>query len=140
MTVGIAGEHFIAYNLARRGINPALMNAGARAVDILATIDGSTVVSIQVKASWARQAPRQWIVGRHKPSPSPNFFYAFCNIWEDLRLDPEVFIVPSLFVFESVNWESSVPLFKITPDTEKRFKAAASEDDGWSLITQCLGI
>lgn len=114
--VGDAGEYFIAYNLAKRGISPALMNQGTKAVDILCTIDSSKVVSIQVKSSWAKTAPRQWMVGKHKPSPSSSFFYIFCNIFElkdNISREPEIFIVPSQIIHDTVNWDSSVPLFKL---------------------------
>jgi hypothetical protein len=127
--VGDAGEYFVAYNLARRGINSALMSPGAKSVDLLATVDGSVVISLQVKASWGRTDPRQWIVGSHKPHPSPTFYFVFCNIWEDISKDPEVFIVPSQLVYDSVKWESSVPLFKITREIEKQ------SEGKWELIT-----
>jgi hypothetical protein len=116
--IGDAGEYLVAYNLSRRGLAVALMNNGTKGVDLLVTDDGKSVASIQVKASQAKTQPRQWIVGKKQPSVADNFFYIFCNIWEDYNREPEIFIVPSCDVFTSVNWESKVPLFKIKADTE----------------------
>lgn len=133
--IGDAGEYLIAYNLARRGISPALMNQGAKAVDILCTIDGSKVVSIQVKSSWARTAPRQWMVGKYKPNPSLNYFYIFCNIFEldgDRTREPEIFIVPSQIIYDLVNWNASVPLFKLSKNDEDLYK------NNWDAIISIL--
>ena len=77
---GDAGEHYVAYCLARLGIDPALLRKNSKGADVLATIGGSRVLSLQVKASAARSEPRQWIVGKHKPDVSDNFMYIFLNI------------------------------------------------------------
>lgn len=119
--IGDAGEYLVSYCLSRRGIAAALMNTGAKGVDILATDDGENVVSIQVKSSQGKSQPRQWIVGKKRPSASSHFFYVFCNIWEDLQCEPELFIVPSLYVKESVNWNSKVPLFKLNSESAERY-------------------
>ncbi|HFQ5139446.1 hypothetical protein [Vibrio rotiferianus] len=120
-TIGDAGEYLVAYNLSRRGLSAALMNAGTKGVDILVTDDGKSVASIQVKSSQGKSQPRQWMVGKKQPNPSDNFFYVFCNIWVDTTREPEVFVVPSQFVKDSVNWDSKVPLFKIKPENESDF-------------------
>lgn len=118
-TIGDTGEYLVAYYLSRMGLSVALMNSGTKGVDLLVTDDGKSVVSIQVKASLGRNQPRQWMVGKHQPSASDNFFYVFCNIWEDLDREPEIFIVPSFHVKESVNWDAKVPLFKIKGHDEE---------------------
>ena len=128
--VGVAGEHFVAYNLARRKINPAMMSKGADAVDILCTMDGSKAVSIQVKSSLGKSSPRQWLIGKHKPNPSSIFFFIFCNIWADLEKDPEIFIIPSQFVHDEVDWNAGTPLFKLKKDQADKFR------DAWHLITE----
>ena len=130
--VGDAGEHFVCYCLARRGISAALMPAGTKSVDILATIDGSAVVSLQIKASWAQWQPRKWTAGKHQPNHSSAFFYVFCNIWKDLSQEPEVFVVPSKFVFEHATWHTKMPTFTIAPDKEHLFKG------NWGLIETAL--
>lgn len=133
--VGDAGEYLVAYNLSRRGLAVALMNRGAKGVDMLVTNNGKDVVSIQVKSSQGRSQPRQWMVGKHQPSPSSHFFYVFCNIWEDEKRDPEIFVVPSKKVSVSVDWNANVPLFKIiTIEEEKQYLYA------WEEITTLFDI
>lgn len=84
---GDAGEYYVAYMLSRLGISAALTTSGSNAVDIIATINGSKSISIQVKGSWARSQPRQWIVAKHKPVVSPDYSYVFCNVSEDIRVN-----------------------------------------------------
>ncbi|MBS0044991.1 hypothetical protein KFE26_22320 [Shewanella sp. M16] len=120
-TIGDAGEYLVAYNLSRRGLSAALMNTGTKGVDILVTDDGKSVASLQVKSSQGKSQPRQWMVGKKPPSPSDNFFYVFCNIWIDTERQPEVFIVPSAIIKDSVDWDAKVPLFKIKPEQESCF-------------------
>jgi len=131
---GDAGEYYVAYMLSRLGISAALTTSGSSAVDIIATIDGSKSISIQVKGSWARSQPRQWMVGKHKPIASPDFFYVFCNMCEDIRVSqiPEVFVVPSQIVAESSTWHHSAPLFKIAKGEDELYA------DRWDLISQSL--
>ena len=130
--VGVAGRHFVCYCLARRHIRPVLRRAETRGVEILATVDGSTVVTLQVKASWAANQPRRWAVGKHRLNHSETFFYVFCNIWEDFTREPEVFVVPSKLVYESSTWQNKVPIFAISKETELLFK------DKWGLIEATL--
>ncbi|BCH45751.1 Uncharacterised protein [Klebsiella quasipneumoniae] len=120
---GDAGEYYVAYMLSRLGISAALTTSGTSAVDIIATINGSKSISIQVKGSWARSQPRQWMVGKHMPVVSSDLFYVFCNISEDINMEstPEVFIVPSEIVKAVSTWQHSVPLFKIAKGQDKEF-------------------
>ncbi|WP_208855524.1 hypothetical protein [Pseudoalteromonas translucida] len=120
--IGDSGEYFVSYNLSRRGLSCALMNNGAKGVDILVTDDGKSVVSIQVKTSQGKSQPRQWMVGKNAPSASNNFFFVFCNIWKDFDKAPEVFIIPSQYVKDNVNWDSTAPLFKITPEVADKYR------------------
>lgn len=131
---GDAGEYFVAYMLSRQGISAALTTSGSSAVDIIATIDGSKSISIQVKGSWARSQPRQWMVGKHMPAASPDFFYVFCNMSEDIanKNAPEVFIVPSEVVAKSSTWHHSAPLFKIGKDEDEKYQ------DRWDFILSAL--
>lgn len=131
---GDAGEYYVAYMLSRLGISAALTTSGSSAVDIIATIDGSKSISIQVKGSWARSQPRQWMVGKHMPAVSPDFFYVFCNMSEDAsnKTAPEVFIVPSEIVKNDSTWQHSVPLFKIARGNDALFL------DRWDYITSAL--
>lgn len=131
---GDAGEYYVAYMLSRLGISAALTTSGSSAVDIIATINGAKSISIQVKSSWARSAPRQWTVGNHRPVLSPDFFYVFCNMSEDIENNnlPEIFVVPSADVNEASTWHHKVPLFKISKGEDEKFK------DRWDLILKAL--
>ena len=119
--IGDSGEYLVSYHLSRRGLAAALMNRGAKGVDILVTDDGKSVASIQVKTSQGKSQPKQWIVGKNQPRVSRNFFYVFCNIWEDLERAPDIYIVPSQYVKDTVNWNSEVPLFKLTQETANKY-------------------
>lgn len=133
---GDAGEYYVAYMLSRLGISAALTTSGSSAVDIIATINGAKSISIQVKGSWARSAPRQWTVGNHRPIVSPYFFYVFCNMSEDIEnfTAPEIFVVTSAAVNETSTWHHKVPLFKITNGEDDRFK------DRWDFILNALQV
>lgn len=131
---GDAGEYYVAYMLSRLGISAALTTSGSSAVDIIATIDGSKSISIQVKGSWARSQPRQWMVGSHMPTVSPDLFYVFCNMSEDISSDkaPEVFIVPSEVVHATSTWHHKAPLFKIAKGEDDKFL------NRWEFISDAL--
>lgn len=131
---GDAGEYFVAYMLSRLGIRAALTTSGSSAVDVIATIDGSKSISIQVKGSWARTQPRQWMVGKHIPTISPDYFYVFCNLSEDMsnKNAPEVFVVPSEIVASQSTWHHSVPLFRIGKGEDSKYL------DRWDLIQSAL--
>ncbi|MBV4366276.1 hypothetical protein [Erwinia phyllosphaerae] len=131
---GDAGEYYVAYMLSKLGISAALTTSGSSAVDIIATIDGSKSISIQVKGSWARTQPRQWMVGKHIPTNSPDYFYVFCNMSEDIshKNIPEVFIVPSEIVASQSTWQHTVPLFKIGKGEDSKYL------DRWDFIQSAL--
>lgn len=131
---GDAGEYYIAYMLSRLGISAALTTSGSSAVDIIATIDGSKSISIQVKGSWARSQPRQWMIGKHMPAVSPDLFYVFCNMSEDPdnKIAPMVFIVPSEIVKETSSWHHAAPLFKIQKGDDEKYL------DRWDYINNAL--
>jgi hypothetical protein len=126
--IGDAGEHYVAFELARRGASPAMLSTNTKGADILATISGRKVVSIQVKASAGSNDPRTWAVGKKSTHPSPNFFYVFLNVWSDLIKPIECFIVPSEVVLNSVNWQASMPQFRM------KTSAVSLYLNNWELI------
>ena len=126
--LGNAGEHYVAFQLARMGINPALLSENSKGVDILATDDGKNLISIQVKTSAGRNASRQWDVGKHCPNSSKNFFFVFLNLWDDSQKEVECFIVPSEYVAHKVNWEDDRPQLRLSK------KDAALFQNNWELI------
>ena len=115
---GDSGEYYIASELARRGINPAILTTNSKGADILATTDGQKVISIQVKTSAGNILPRRWDVGNHKPKPSNIFFYIFLNLWENFEKKLQYFIVPSKLVRDTVNWSKTRPQFILKNDEE----------------------
>lgn len=129
---GDAGEHYVAYMLFRLEVSVAVMSGGTRAVDLLATKDGSRSVALQVKTSAANSNPRQWIVGTRRPTVSADFFYVFCNIPNSLEADVEVFVVPSVDVDQGSTWHHSPALFKITKETEPRYR------NNWKALLDAL--
>lgn len=131
---GDAAEYYVAYMLSRLGISAALTTSGSSAVDIIATIDGSKSISVQVKGSWARSAPRQWTVGKHEPKISPDLFYVFCNMSEDINNEvaPTIYVVPSKDVVLKSTWHHQVPLFKISVSDDVNYI------NRWDLIEFAL--
>ena len=130
--LGDAGEHFVAFQLARRGVSPALLSTNTHGADLIATISGRKSVTIQVKASAGRNNPRTWAVGSHKPDISESFFYLFLNIWDDFERPIACYVVPSSFVAKSVNWEAARPQFVLNKSQEGMYL------ENWSLLIATL--
>jgi hypothetical protein len=127
-----AGEHFVCAELSRMGIISARTSGNAAYVDILATVDGSKSISIQVKASQGRDNSRAWWVGKKKPKTSDSLFYIFVNVWEDEKQPPEYFIVPSTEVEKRVNWDATIPRFNLRKSEVDEFK------NNWEIIKSYL--
>lgn len=125
--IGDAGEFYVAFNLARRGVHPALLSTNAKGADLLVTDDGQKIVSIQVKTSAARHDPRIWQVNK-PPSVSKDFFFVFLNVFDDESKPVECFIVPSQDVLTLTTWNKKWHNFKITKAIEPDYK------DRWDLI------
>ena len=127
---GEAGEHYVAFSLARLGFQPAVLRKNSKGVDLLATADGSKVLSIQVKASAARRNPRQWMVGKKKPVVSKNCFHVFLNIRED-NSPVDSYVFTSAEVLKRASWHTSAPTFCISRKEENR-------KNSWQLIKDFL--
>ena len=132
--LGDAGEHYVAFELARRGISPAMLSTNTKGADLLATISGKRVVSIQVKSSRGANNPTSWEVGSNKPEISETFFYIFLNVWEDFFRPIEVFIVPSTNVVEKVNWDGVRPVFRINKNELDKYR------NNWAQIAEKLSL
>jgi len=110
---GIAGAHFVAAELSQQGIIATVTSRNTEGIDVLASnIDGSKVVSIQVKTSAAEQRKRftgSWILTKkHENILSDNLFYIFVDLNEGDK-KPDFYIVPSKVVADYVrtthqNW------------------------------------
>jgi hypothetical protein len=79
--LGHAGEHYVLYQLYRRGLLAALSPRGAPTIDVLVlSPDESVVASLQVKTK-TRQGG--WFMGeKHERFVAPHFFYAFVDLQE----------------------------------------------------------
>ncbi len=130
--LGDAGEHYVAFQLARRGVSPALLSTNTKGADLLATISGRNSISIQVKTSAGRNNPRTWAVGKHKPEVSDTFFYVFLNVWDDFEKPISCYVIPSIIVAKSVNWEVSMPQFGLLKGSEVSYR------ENWAPILEAL--
>jgi hypothetical protein len=142
---GTAGEHFVAYCLAKRGLLPALTRGGSPSVDILvASQDGGSTVAIQVKtSSWARREYKRkketnywlWDVGaKALTRKGERLLYAFVDLRDGApdNCGPTVFIVPSEKVCEQIKPEHTRYMFWIPEGQEAQYK------ERWDLITDLL--
>ncbi len=94
---GIAGVHFVAAELAVRGIIAAVTSRNAQGIDLIASKpDGSKSVSIQVKTS--KKCKMDWMLNKKAESlASPNFYYVFVDL-KFGKEKPEFYVVPSRIV------------------------------------------
>ncbi len=102
-TTGAAGEHFVMFQLLRRGFIAAPAPARARFIDILVTDDvGVPRWSIQVKA---RQKGHGWLLGRkHESIIHPQLVYAFVV----LKDCPDTYLIPSAEVAKVIREQHRV--------------------------------
>jgi hypothetical protein len=107
--IGIAGAHFVVAELSQMGYIATVTSRNTEGIDVLASnIDGSKMVSIQVKTSGAEQRKnftRSWILNKkHENISSDNLFYIFVDLNEgDKKQD--FYIIPSKIVAEYVKTE-----------------------------------
>ena len=120
---GDAGEHQVISWLENLGIYGVQTSRGSKDVDILATVDGSKSMAIQVKASAGRNNCHRWAVGKRRPNSSESFFFVFVNIWDDPKKTPDFFVVPSAEVATRVNWKASMPVFSVNKNRQNDWSA-----------------
>jgi len=100
---GIAGVYFVAAELSQRGYIATLTLGNTDCVDILASnIDGSKIVSIQVKTNSPDSYETSWHMSRkHENISSLNLFYVFVHLNGEGKT-PNFYIVPSEIVAKYV--------------------------------------
>ena len=92
--VGIAGAHFVAGELTRRGFVATLTSRNTEGIDILVSNkSGSKTIAIQVKTTEGKTEPRSWIMSEKSEKRVDNLFYIFVSLKKDKM--PEFFIVSS---------------------------------------------
>lgn len=96
---GVAGEHFVAGELTRRGFIASITLRNTKGVDILASNqDATRQVAIQVKTNH-HDKPDWILTAKAESNYADNLFYVFVNLKGD-QLRPNFYIVPSKAVAE----------------------------------------
>jgi len=132
LLTGTAGEHYVAYQLSKRGFVVGLTRGGTQSIDLsVANEKGDKRISIQVKTMDSAFQERKrkpenshWQFFVHEKGFEHNergFLYAFVDMKGKFNEHPSVFIVPSKDVIECLgpnpeDW--SIPSF-ILPLNEK---------------------
>jgi hypothetical protein len=100
--IGPAGEHFVLYQLYRRGVLAAAAPPRTPVVDLLVlSPDGETIAAtLQVKTRSRPTRRRGWMMSRkHETLVDDRMFYAFVDLAEE---PPGTWIIPSAVVAEVV--------------------------------------
>jgi hypothetical protein len=117
--IGDAGEHYVAYKLARRNLHVGLTLGNMPNIDLLiSSKDGLKSISLQVKTSQGAYRKNRYgaegyewdvnagVIGRH----SKEFWFAFVDFkW--IEEEPDVYIIPSLWVAEFVKPDFSRKMY-----------------------------
>jgi hypothetical protein len=138
---GLAGQYYVAYCLAIRHLHAAITMGNAPHVDILvASPDGSGSLSLQVKARWSGCRCKwyghevwQWDVGAGAVGlHSPTLWYAFVEFENQVDVRPTVFLVPSLWVADTIRADWTRMIYPLKIECEKLCK------ERWDLIPKFL--
>ncbi|MBL8692799.1 MAG: hypothetical protein JNJ88_01745 [Planctomycetes bacterium] len=140
--IGLAGQYHVAYSLSVRGFHAAITMGNVPDVDILvASVNGSRLLSIQVKTSRNALRPkrygaeaREWDVSAHAPGQKQeSLWYAFVDLQENEVTEsctPLVFLVPSLWVGTQVKASWSRKMFllhkNLWPQCEEQWDRVGS--------------
>jgi hypothetical protein len=139
--VGASGQFYVAHQLTKRYIHASITLGNAPSVDIIAAKgDGSKSISLQVKTSKSAYRKKrygregcEWDVGSSVVGKSsPDLWYAFVDLRLSSGKEPNVFIVPSLWVSEFVKPDWSRKIYFL-PST-----AWELTKNRWDTITSCL--
>lgn len=111
---GTAGVYFVASQLAAKGLHAAVTFGNAPCVDILVGLpNGAATLSLQVKTSYRALRARgrgknkcpdhyEWDVGERSGGLNqPDLFFAFVDLKGARTELPDVFIIPSEFMFKA---------------------------------------
>lgn len=107
---GAAGEHYILFCLLRLGWIAALAPEGSPNHDIIVTeLNGEKFCAIQVKTSRGLGRDEGWHMSeKHEKLTSTTLFYCFVKIQEGDGHEPQVFIIPSKIVAETLKDTHSI--------------------------------
>lgn len=90
-STGLSGEYFVAGELLRRGFNVAITMGNAKAIDLIAEMNGKTF-PIQVKSIYKKKNVGWPLL---KSKIKHKHFYVFVNLNGDKLTHPEFFICTS---------------------------------------------
>jgi hypothetical protein len=96
-TLGAAGEHYVLFQLLRRGFIAALAPHGVPMADIIVTDDvGKRLCAVQVKTRREKGTDRGWHMSeKHEKLFSPSLFYCFVDVGKTVDDVPFCYVVPS---------------------------------------------
>ena len=98
--LGAAGEHYVLFQLLRRGLIAALAPQGVPNADIIASDSvGQKLCAIQVKTRRDIGSDKGWHMGeKHEKLISPSLFYCFVDVGKSVEAAPFSYVVPSKIV------------------------------------------
>lgn len=139
--IGEAGEHYVAYKLARRNLYVGLTLGNMPNIDLLVSSkNGLKSISIQVKSSQGAHRRNRYgnegyewdtnvnVIGRN----STDFWYAFVDFKWNNDEEPDVYIVPSLWVSDFVKPDWSRKMYFLPKE------AANLTRNKWEIIEKVL--
>lgn len=149
--VGAAGEHYVLYQLLKRGWIATQAPDGVPNMDIIVTDEESKqLCSLQVKTRRPIGADGGWhMKEKHESISEDKLFYVFVDFGEKDSELPECYILPSRRVADVVKeshriWMAMAGLTgkphndsimrRFLPDYSKTLKASDSDPDGQSFI------
>jgi hypothetical protein len=102
LLTGVAGEHYVAAELSRRGHIASITLRNTRGIDILASNESATrQVGIQVKASQLNSP--SWLLNQKAEEfVADNLFYVFVVLKQEYQR-PDFHIVPSKLVAQQIS-------------------------------------
>jgi hypothetical protein len=115
------GRNIVIKELRKLGFEPTSESLNRRSGPI--EVESPKSVSFQVRTSAGANEPRRWDAGKlDKSKISDWHFYIFINRWKDESKPHELFVIPSKYLLEVVEWDRHRPKYNMTRDEEIRFK------------------
>jgi hypothetical protein len=126
----IAGEMFVAAELAKRGLSVSLTMGNAKAVDLFAEYKGQAIC-IQVKAI-ARRKNVGWPLPFEKAKIIDDVMYV-CVILNEIGKPPTYYVLPPEEVRKRGKWYATRAILDLSTVRGTEF------EDAWYLIDEALG-
>jgi len=119
-TTAEKGRSIVTKELRELGFEPTSESLHRRIDPI--EIDSPKSMRFQVRTSAAATEPRRWDAGRFKKELiSDSCFYIFVNRPKDESKPHELFVIPSMYLLQVVDWDKDRPKYNMTQDEEIRF-------------------